>query len=184
MGWEKRFVRAIDRLGDLFVGLSVRSAGIAIRLKETAARERLGLETWPSPGGFMEALEQIEKAEEMEPQLREYLKRLDEEKKRVRELTASRIIYGIRRRAGALWIFQSKSPPVPVKVSTSFHAPALACSSLPQSGYFALLSSHGFPFHLNPISIVHQPVQDCIRYRGLPYQLMPNLYRYLAYDHR
>ena len=102
MGWEKRFVRAIDRLGDLFVALSVRSAGIAIRLKETAVRERLGLETWPSPGGFMEALEQIEKAEEIEPQLREYLKRLDEEKKRVRELTASRIIHGIRKRAGAL----------------------------------------------------------------------------------
>lgn len=102
MGWEKRFVRAIDRLGDLFVGLSVRSAGVAIRLKETAARERLGLETWPSPGGFMEALEQIEKAEEIEPQLREYLKRLDEERKRARELTASKIIHGIRRRAGAL----------------------------------------------------------------------------------
>ena len=102
MGWEKRFVKLLDRLGDLFVALSVRSAGIAIRLKETAIRERLALETWPLPGGFMDALKQIEKAEEIEPQLREYLKRLDEEKKRARELTASRIIHGIRKRAGAL----------------------------------------------------------------------------------
>ena len=67
-------------MGDLFVALSVRSAGVAIRLKGTAVRERLALETWPLPEGFMEALEQIEKAEEIEAQLREFLGRLEEEK--------------------------------------------------------------------------------------------------------
>ena len=97
MSWEKRFVRTLDRLGDLFVSLTMKSARAAIKLKEIAAREKLGLETWPSPGGFIEALHQIEQADKTEPQLQKYLKRLNEEKKKVREETTSKIIEAIRR---------------------------------------------------------------------------------------